>query len=107
MKRYLLSSAITLFLSCLTIVVSSQDIILNQANKSGIYTKGQKISVTAFAENLTGDTLHIKVFKNNSQLIDQKNIIIGNDSMTVYEASASTPCSIIICLLYTSPSPRD
>jgi cephalosporin-C deacetylase-like acetyl esterase len=96
MKKYLLITIFTLILTSLSIVILGQDITLSQTNKSGIYTKGQKISVIAFAENLTGDTLRIKVFKNNSQLIDQKNIIIGNDSMTVYEASASTPCSIII-----------
>jgi cephalosporin-C deacetylase len=96
MKRYLLSSAVTLLFSCLTIVVSCQDIILSQASKSGIYTKGQKISVTAFAENLSGDTLHIRVYKNNSQLTVQKNILIGKDSIIVYEGLADKPCSIII-----------
>jgi cephalosporin-C deacetylase-like acetyl esterase len=96
MKKFLLSSVITLVLSGLSFIVLGQDIILSQANKSGIYTKGQKISVTAFAENLSGDTLQVRVFKNNSQLIDRKNIIISKDSMTVYEGSADKPCSIII-----------
>jgi cephalosporin-C deacetylase len=96
MNRYLLSSAIALLLSCLSLVVSSQDITLSQTHKAGVYGKGQKISVTAFAENLAGDTLHIKVFKNNSQLINQKNIIIGKDSMIVFEGSSDKPCSIIV-----------
>ena len=91
MKKFLLSSVITLVLSGLSFIVLGQDIILSQTNKSGIYTKGQKISVTVFAENLSGDTLHIKILKNNSQLIDQKNIIIGKDTMTVYEGSADKP----------------
>lgn len=96
MKKFLLSSVITLVLSGLSFIVLGQDIILSQTNKSGIYTKGQKISVTVFAENLSGDTLHIKILRNNSQLIDQKNIIIGKDTMTVYEGSADKPCSIIV-----------
>lgn len=96
MKRYLISSISTLLLSCLSFVVLSQDIILNQANKSGIYGKGQKIRVTAFAENLAGDTLHIRVYKNNKVLPGQKSIFIGKDSLTVYEGSFRESCSIIV-----------
>jgi cephalosporin-C deacetylase len=96
MKKHLLFSVIGLALSCLSLISSSQDITLSQTNKSGIYRNSRKITVTAFAENLAGDTLHIKVFKNNSQLIDQKNVIIGKDSLTVYEGSSDKPCSIIV-----------
>jgi hypothetical protein len=60
MKRFLLSSIFSLILSCLTFVASSQDITLSQANKSGIYVKGQKIAVKAFAENLSGGFLQTK-----------------------------------------------
>jgi Acetyl esterase (deacetylase) len=96
MKRHLYSSIFTLILSCLSVIVLSQDITLKQTNKSGIYRNGQKITVKAFAENLAGDTLHIKVFKNNNQLLNQKTIIIGKDSLMVYEGSFKEPCSIII-----------
>jgi cephalosporin-C deacetylase len=96
MKRHLYSSIFTLILSCLSVIVLSQDITLKQTSKSGIYRNGQKITVKAFAENLAGDTLHIKVFKNNNQLLNQKTIIIGKDSLMVYEGSFKEPCSIII-----------
>jgi cephalosporin-C deacetylase-like acetyl esterase len=96
MKRHLLSSFITLVLLWLSFIVQSQDITLRQTNKSGIYRKGQKITVTAFAESLAGDTLHIRVYKNNTQLINQKNIIIDKDSLVVYEGSSGKPCSIIV-----------
>jgi cephalosporin-C deacetylase-like acetyl esterase len=96
MKRFLFSLIFSLILSCLTLVVGSQDITLSQANKSGIYVKGQKITVKAFAENLSGDTLHIKIFKNNNQILNQKNIIISKDSLMVYEGSFGEPCSIIV-----------
>jgi cephalosporin-C deacetylase-like acetyl esterase len=96
MKRCLFSSIFILILSCFSIIVYSQDITLSQTNKSGIYTKGQKIAVKAFAENLAGDSLHIKVFKNNNQLLSQKAILIGKDSLLIYESSFGKPCSIIV-----------
>jgi len=83
MKKNILSSIFTLIIACLSLVIQSQDITLNQSSKSGIYRKGQKITVKALAENLAGDTLHIKVFKNNNQLINQKSVIIGKDSLIV------------------------
>jgi cephalosporin-C deacetylase len=96
MKNYLLTPIFTLILVCLYLVAQSQDITLKQTSKSGIYTKGQKIIVKAIAESLAGDTLHIRVYKNNTQLLEQKNLIIGADSLLVYEGSSSEPCSIIV-----------
>ncbi len=96
MKKNLLFSVGTLLFSCLTLIVHSQEITLSQTNESGIYGKGQKISVKAFAEDLAGDTLYVKVFKNNTQLIDQKNILAGKDSMVIFEGSYDKPCSIIV-----------
>jgi cephalosporin-C deacetylase-like acetyl esterase len=96
MKKYLLSSIVTLVLACLSLVVHSQDIALSQANKSGIYRKSQKIVVKALVKNLKPDTLHIRVYKNNNQLLGQKNILAGSDSLVVYEGSFVEPCSIIV-----------
>lgn len=93
MKRCLFASI--LILSCYQLVIQSQDITLQQTNKTGIYTKGQKITVTASTDNYV-DTLHIKVFKNNNQLLVQKNIITGKDSLLIYEGSFADPCSIIV-----------
>jgi cephalosporin-C deacetylase len=93
MKRSLFASI--LILSCYQLVIQSQDITLRQTNKTGIYTKGQKITVTASTDNYV-DTLHIKVFKNNNQLLIQKDIITGKDSLLVYEGSFADPCSIIV-----------
>src|ERR1035437_4652221 len=96
MKRFLSSSILTFVLIGISIVVQSQNITLKQTSKSGIYTKGQKIIVKAIAESLAGDTLHIRVYKNNTQLLEQKILIIGADSLLVYEGSSSEPCSIIV-----------
>lgn len=96
MKRFLSSSILTFVLIGLSIVVQSQNIALKQTSKTGIYTKGQKIIVKAFAENLAGDTLHIKVYKNNTHLLEQKDLVIGADSLLVYEGACGEPCSIIV-----------
>ena len=96
MKNYLLTPIFTLILVSLSLVIQSQDIVLKQTSKSGIYTKGQKIIVKAIAESLAGDTLHIKVYKNNIQLLEQKNLIIGADSVLIYEGTSAEPCSIIV-----------
>ena len=45
---------------------------------------------------MAGDTLHIKVYKNNTQLLEQKNLIIGDDSLLVYEGTCGEPSSIIV-----------
>jgi cephalosporin-C deacetylase-like acetyl esterase len=95
MKKNLLLPIFALSLVCLSLAVQSQDIILNQSNRSGIYAKGQKITVTASTDNYV-DTLHLKVFKNNSQLLVQKDIITGKDSLLIYEGSFADPCSIIV-----------
>jgi cephalosporin-C deacetylase-like acetyl esterase len=96
MKRFLRSSILTFILIGFSIVVQSQNIALKQTSRTGIYTKGQKITVKAFAEALTGDTLHISVYKNNTHLLEQKNLVIGSDSLLVYEVICDDPCSIIV-----------
>jgi cephalosporin-C deacetylase len=96
MNRFKLLSIIALTFSFSTLVVQSQDIVLKQTSRTGIYSKGQKIVVKAIAESLAGDTLHIRVYKNNAQLLEQKNLIIGADSLLVYEGTSPEPCSIIV-----------
>ena len=96
MKKYLLTTIFTLILTSLSIVILGQDITLKQTNKTGIYTKGQKIIVKAFSVKQTGDTLHVSIFKNNNQLILHKDFVIGKDSMQIYDGVCGDPCSIIV-----------
>ena len=96
MKRSLLASIFTIVLLSLSFVVLSQDISLKQTSNTGIYRKGQTITVKAFADNLAGDTLFINVYKNNNQQIFQNVMIIGKDSLLVYEGSFKEPCSVIV-----------
>jgi cephalosporin-C deacetylase len=96
MRRITFISFTTLILLWISVVIQGQDIKLKQTNESGIYKKNQKISVLAFAGSHKGDSLNIRVLKNNTQQIIKKTLKIGTDSMLVYEGSFREPCSIII-----------
>ena len=96
MKRIALLFSIILIFTGLSASAQFQEIILKQTNQTGIYKKGQKISVFAFPENQAGDSLHVRVLKNNSQQLEDKAILVGNDSTMVYEGSFGDPCSVIV-----------
>ena len=96
MKNHLLFPSFTLALAVLSFSVYGQGIVLKQTIKSGIYTSGQKISVSVYTEIPAGDTLHVWVFKNNNQELMQKDIFSVKDSLKIYEGSFKEPCSVIV-----------
>jgi cephalosporin-C deacetylase len=96
MKKHLLLSSFTLALAFFSVCVFGQSIVLKQTIKSGIYTSGQKIRVTVFTEIPAGDTLHVRVYKNNNQVLLQKDIFSVKDSLMIYEESFKEPCSVIV-----------
>lgn len=96
MKRLQLIPIVAILFIIGSEVVRGQDISLKQTNKSGIYRKGQKISVTAFPGNQPGDSLHIRVLKNNTQVLEKKTIVIDKDSLILFEGSFGESCSVII-----------
>jgi cephalosporin-C deacetylase-like acetyl esterase len=96
MKRIIYFSFVALILTSFRFVAQGQNITLRQTNESGIYKKGQKISVIAFTGKQVGDSLSIRVFKNNNQTLVRTTIMIHNDSILVYEGSFGEPCSIIV-----------
>jgi cephalosporin-C deacetylase len=96
MNRIRFISFFSLFLSWISVVTHSQGINLKQTNESGIYKKGQNISVVAYTEKLPGDSIHIRIFKNNRQILVNKVLSISNDSLIVFEGSFKDPCSIIV-----------
>jgi cephalosporin-C deacetylase-like acetyl esterase len=85
-----------LFFALLSPILNGQEIILKQNNKTGVYKSGQKIVVKTYLADQEGDSLHIKVFKNNNLLIQKTDILIGKDSLTVYDGSFTESCSIIV-----------
>ena len=96
MKKHLLFPSFTLALAFLSCSIYGQGIVLKQTIKSGIYTSGQKISVSVYTEIPAGDTLHVWVFKNNNQELMQKDIFSVKDSLKIYEGSFKEPCSVIV-----------
>jgi cephalosporin-C deacetylase len=95
MKKLLFYSVLSLAIAFFPVTVSGQNIILKQDNKSGIYTKDQKIAVTVTAVIPSGDTLHIRVLKNNKQVLLKKDVLSGADSLVIFEGSFKEPCSVI------------
>jgi cephalosporin-C deacetylase len=95
MKKIMLISAINFFLICFSLISLSQDIKLIQKNESGIYKKGERITLTAFVGSNKGDSISIRVLKNNNQVLQKKSFIIASDSLTLFDGSFGEACSII------------
>jgi hypothetical protein len=67
-KKIFFNSLFTFVLAFYSLISLSQDVIVKQSNESGIYNKGQMITMTAFAKNTINDSLIIRVLKNNNQV---------------------------------------
>jgi cephalosporin-C deacetylase len=96
MKKFYFNSICTVFFTLLSIAALSQDLTLKQTNISGIYKSGQKITMTACNFRQKGDSLRIRVFKNNTQSLLNKKVNVETDSLVVFEGSFGEPCSIIV-----------
>jgi cephalosporin-C deacetylase len=95
MKKTIFIYIITLIFSGSFVSAQFQDILLKQTENAGIYKKGQKISVFAFPGTITGDSLKIRVLKNNTRVLENKSVKMGKDSLLIFEDSFDQPCSII------------
>ncbi|MGE5427577.1 MAG: acetylxylan esterase [Methylococcaceae bacterium] len=69
---------------------------LKQSNESGIYKKGEKISVYAFIHSPQSDSLKVSVRMNNDHVIYKKAYLPSRDSILIYEAITGKPCSYIV-----------
>jgi len=96
MKRPLIILSILILLISSSAVAYGQDITLKQSKESGIYKRGQKIFVTAFHGNQNGDSLYIRILKNNTQVLEKRSIIIDNDSILLFAGSFDESCSVMI-----------
>lgn len=96
MKKLLFTIIMAFTTGSISLFSQVQDIFLRQSNPSGIYKKGEKISVVALTRNHADDSLNIRILKNNIQSLIKKTIKIDGDSLLVFEGSFSEPCSIII-----------
>lgn len=96
MKK-LLSLWISLFIfTTASLVTGGQGITLRQTNGSGIYKKCRKITLTATTRDKKGDSLQIRVLKNNFTELLKKAVPAEDDSLPVFHGSFDDPCSIIV-----------
>jgi cephalosporin-C deacetylase-like acetyl esterase len=93
-----ISRALFLFIFLFNFVnaVYSQSIFLKQTHENGVYKIHDKISISALLSRVTNDSLTIKVWKNNDQLIYKKTILPDQDSLVIFESTFKEPCSVII-----------
>lgn len=96
MKRIFKQSFLVFILTTYVLLARAQEITLRQTNLSGIYKKGQKVSVYALPGPRSTDSLYIRVLKNNLKVIEKKAIKSNKDVILVFEGSFKESCSIIV-----------
>jgi cephalosporin-C deacetylase len=96
MKKSLSTTFILLLVTGLSISLFSQGIVLHQSNNAGIYKQGQKFSITAFTGDNKGDSLFIRVLKNNLDVLLKMSVKIEGDSLVLYQGSFDEPCTLIV-----------
>jgi cephalosporin-C deacetylase len=96
MKKFLRFCIYFLIFSVVSFSVPGQGIVLKQSNTSGIYKKGNKILVTAYTGNNRGDSLHIRVLKNDYTELLNYTVLIDSDSLLLYNGSFDDPCSVMV-----------
>ena len=85
-----------LVFSAVSVSLSGQGIVLKQSAISGIYKKGNIITVTAYTGNNKGDSLHVRVLKNNYTELMNSVMLIESDSLLVFRGAFDDPCSVMI-----------
>jgi hypothetical protein len=83
-------------LSLLCNVVHAQQFKLKLNHANGIYQNHETIVVSVLTNHWNGDTLVVKVWKNNDQLYSKTSLIPSPDSCTVFSGQMSEPCALRI-----------
>ena len=96
MKKILYVLFVVFLFTEYSVFAQGEGIRLRQTTKSGIYKKGQQISVKAFTGDHKGDSLNIRVLKNNLTELINKSVKIESDSMLLFEGSFTDPCTVIV-----------
>lgn len=94
-SRLFSASLIALLISCV-FAAQSQSFILKQSRENGVYKSGEKIRVSAVLNEKTSDSLTIKVWKNNDQLLLKKSILPEVDSLVIFEGTFKEACSVML-----------
>jgi len=77
-------------------VVQAQSFLLKQTHENGVYKSNEKIRISAVLSPKTNDSLSIKVWKNNDQIILKKTILPDQDSLVIFESTFKEPCSVLL-----------
>jgi len=96
MKTKIYFFLIIVFLIIFILPVNGQILSLKQSHENGIYKRGQKIKVTASIKQESTDSIHVKVYKNNNQLLLNTAVLPNSDSFVIYEGKFKESCSIIV-----------
>jgi len=86
----------SLFLVVLAGSTQAQNLKLALNHEDGIYKRGDKIKVIAILPNHTSDSLNVKIWKNNDQLILKSANIPTKDTCVIYSGVWNESCSIRI-----------
>lgn len=92
MKPILLFTLLSLAIASL----HAQSITLSTNLQSGVYERGERISITATSSDIGSDPIQVKVWKNNIELILDTSIPNSSDGFSVFEKTFNEPCSLII-----------
>jgi cephalosporin-C deacetylase-like acetyl esterase len=82
--------------SVFSVSLSGQGIVLKQTAISGIYKRGSVITVMAYTGNNRGDSLHIRVLKNNFTELMNSVLLVESDSLLVFKGAFDDPCSVMV-----------
>jgi cephalosporin-C deacetylase-like acetyl esterase len=96
MKTCLRISVFLIFLLTVIVSTQAQSFILKQTHENGVYKSNEKFRITLVVKQKSDDSLSVKVWKNNDQLIFKKSILPNQDSLVIYENAVKEPCSVML-----------
>jgi cephalosporin-C deacetylase len=96
MKNNLFLLALILILFPVEISGQADGFMLKQTNQAGVYKRGERVTVFAYPGHTGGDSLHVRLMKNNSQTIFARDMFCPGDSLLVLDRSFKEACSIIV-----------
>lgn len=96
MKTCLRCCSLLILLLGFICTVQSQSFVLKQTHENGVYKSNEKVRISAVLSQRTNDSLSIKVWKNNNQIIFQKTILPDQDSLVIFESAFKEPCSVML-----------
>jgi cephalosporin-C deacetylase len=85
-----------LILICICTIAAGQEITFRQTNPAGIYKKGKQISIMALTKGMSGDSMVVRITRNNRKELSKLSYTIAGDSVAVFNGSFGEPCTVII-----------